>query len=163
MGLITSMGLDLSATCTGLVVIGEDIERGQTIQTPQHKGFARLQLIAAKVEDALEIWRPEVVIIENYAFFRNIDSFIRLVEVGTVIRSILSQRKVPWYTVNVKALKKWTTGNGNAKKPDMADAVKQRWGYQSPSDDIIDGYALAKMGQLPLSELLALKGVAAGV
>jgi len=64
-----------------------------------------------------------------------------------------------WMEVPVTVLKKWTAGKGNAKKDQMALAVKQRWGYESHSDDIIDAYALARMGQLGVEGMLKISGV----
>lgn len=157
-----TLGLDPS-TCTGLAVIDHDGEgRGKTLQLPQQRGFVRLQLIASDVAMTLHAWEPEFAAVESYAYTRNITSFITLVEVGTIIRVTLRQLQVPWVDVNPKTLKKWTTGHGNATKDQMADAVKARWGYESPSNDIIDAFALAQLAQLGWDEVLKIRGVTLG-
>jgi Holliday junction resolvasome RuvABC endonuclease subunit len=59
-------------------------------------------------------------------------------------------------------LKKWTTGHGNAKKEQMAIAVKERWQFASHSHDIVDAIALAQMAQLGWEDVLKIKGVTVG-
>lgn len=110
-----SCGLDPS-TCTGLALVGEGEDRGKTIHLPKQRGFLRLQLIAQEVESTLIVWRPKLIAIEHYAYCRNISAFIVLVEVGTVIRSVLHRMGTPWVEVPPTVLKKWTTSKGNAKK-----------------------------------------------
>lgn len=153
-----SVGLDI-ASCTGMALVGEGEDRGKTIQIPKERGFLRLQLVAADVERTLVVWEPTVVVVENYAYCQNIRSFITLVELGTVIRSVLFRLRLPWYEVPPTTLKKWVTGKGNAPKDDMAKFVTKRWGFTSPSDDIVDAYALAQLGQLPSVEIMAIPGV----
>jgi Holliday junction resolvasome RuvABC endonuclease subunit len=133
--------------------------RGKVVEFPKERGFIRLQMIAAEVERTIEIWNPDLCAIEGYAFARNVDSYTRLVECGTVIRQVLYRRKLPWIEVSPTTLKKWVTGKGNAKKEDMAVSVKEKWDYKSPSHDIVDAYALARLAQLPMVELVSLSGV----
>lgn len=156
-----SCGLDI-ASCTGLALVGEGEDRGKTIQIPNQKGFQKLQLIATEVGRVVSVWKPDLVVIERYAFCRNVDSLIRLVEIGTLIRSMLYEQKVPWVEVPPTVLKKETTGRGNADKTAMSEAVLARWGFKSSSHDIVDAYALAQMGQKGLENLLKIKGVFAG-
>ena len=141
-------------------MVGEDGDaRGKTIELPNQRGFLRLQLIALEVERTLLVWQPHVVVVEGYAYCRNISSFVVLVEVGTMIRSVLHKLKLPWYEVSPTTLKKWITGRGNATKDQMALAVVRRWNFTSPSDDIVDAFSLAQMGQLGEDDLALLPGV----
>jgi len=156
-----TVGLDC-ATCTGMALVGDDEDRGKTVEIPNERGFLRLQLIAGDVARTLEAWEPEFVAIERYAYCRNVDSFVRLVEVGTAIRTVLYQLSIPWVEVPPTVLKKWTTGKGNASKPEMALAVKQRWDYKSPSHDIVDAFALAQMAQLGWHQVQLIHGVSVG-
>jgi crossover junction endodeoxyribonuclease RuvC len=154
-----SVGLDI-ASCTGMALVDADGEgRGKTIHLPRERGFLRLQLVAQEVSRTLETWEPDVVILEGYAYCRNISSFVTLVELGTVVRQVLYQQMRPWFEVPPTTLKKWVTGKGNAKKDQMAASVKARWDYVSGSDDIIDAFALAQMGQLGPDALLKIPGV----
>jgi crossover junction endodeoxyribonuclease RuvC len=152
-----TVGIDVS-TCTGIARVGDNEDRGQIIQLPKQREFLRLQLIAQNVERILSNWQPDLVVIEDYSHCMNVKTFIIQVECGTVIREVLYRLQCQWIEVPPSTLKKWTTGKGNAKKDQMAEAVKNRWGYISPSDDINDAYALAQMGQLGVEEILKLKG-----
>lgn len=159
-----SLGIDI-ATCTGLALVEGDESRGTTIEAPNgQRGYQRLQLIAGRFIQLLENWNPDIILIEGYGMgmHGNVSSFITVVEIGTMIRMALYQRGRSWWEVPPTTLKKWVTGKGNAKKVDMATHARQKWGYSSPSDDIIDALALAQLGQLPASELMALKGVSLG-
>jgi Holliday junction resolvasome RuvABC endonuclease subunit len=113
-------------------------------------GWERVQLIAENVYRTLEVWEPELAVIENYALGmkKSPDTLVTLIAIGTMIRSSLYNLNIPWIEIRPSTLKKWTTGKGNAKKPQMAEAVKNRWGYTSPSDDIVDAAALAEMGHI---------------
>lgn len=152
-----SVGLDIS-THVGMALVGEGEDRGKVIHLKDQRGFLRLQLLADEVERTLSIWKPELVAIEGYAYCVNVKAFITLVEVGTVLRAVLYHTKVKWVEVAPKTLKKWTTGKGNADKKLMAESAK-KWNFSSWSDDIVDAYALAKMGQLGIEELKKIDGV----
>lgn len=154
-------GLDI-ASCTGIALVGEGEDRGKTLEIPKTKGFARLQLIAQNARQTLSQWGPDLVVVEHYAYCRNIDSFITIVEIGTTIKSVLWQLGLDWYEVPPTSLKKWTTGKGNADKAAMAKSVKERWAYVSDSHDVIDAFALAQMGQMGRDELLKVPGVFSG-
>ena len=156
-----TVGLDC-ATCTGMALVGDDEDRGKTVQVPNERGYLRLQLIANDVAQTLQVWQPEFVAIEGYAYCRNIGAFVKLVEVGTMVRGVLYSLSIPWVEVPPTVLKKWATGKGNATKDQMALSVKQRWAYQSHSHDIVDAFALAQMAQLGWAEILDIKGVVVG-
>jgi crossover junction endodeoxyribonuclease RuvC len=159
--MMRTVGID-AATCTGMALVGDDEDRGKTVQIPSERGFMRLQLIADDIARTLVVWQPEFVAIEGYAYVRNIKSFQTLVEVGTVIRQAMYRGHIPWVEVPPTVLKKWTTGKGNAAKGDMAFAVRARWDYKSPSHDIVDAYALAQMAQLGWHQVQLIHGVSVG-
>jgi crossover junction endodeoxyribonuclease RuvC len=140
------LGVD-PATHIGLALASSENEedRGKAIELDQ-TGFQRLQSIATEVERTIKVWEPDFAVIEGYAFCRNIDSFIRIVEVGTAIKQVLFNLKIPWVEVPPTTLKKWVTGKGHAKKEQMAESAKERWLFVSKNSDIIDAYGLAKMG-----------------
>jgi len=43
--------------------------------------------------------------------------------------------KLPWSLINLMTIKKHATGKGNAKKPDMQAAAKDRWGVDFSEDE----------------------------
>lgn len=164
-------GLDI-ATCTGMALVGEGEDRGKTVYLPKQRGFERLQLIANAVQQTLVVWQPELMVVEDYAFCKNVEAFIKLVECGTVIRSVLYELKIPWVDVKPTSLKKWTIekrkpnkelGETWASKSLMARAANERWGYSSHSADIVDAFCLAQMGQLGMESLKKIEGVRVGM
>jgi|ERR1017187_5949954 crossover junction endodeoxyribonuclease RuvC len=156
-----TVGIDPS-TSTGVAIVGEGEDRGKVIHIEDSTGFSRLGLMAVELDRTLEIWKPELVIVEAMAIGHH-SSVVIVVQCATMVRQVLYNRKQPWFEVPPKTLKKWTTGNGNASKDDMAAFVKSRWNFVSSSDDINDAYALAQMGQLGVSALIAIKGVTLGI
>lgn len=138
-------GLDVS-TKTGLACIDSGETVGSKLITfPKARGFERVQLIANSVKNVMEEWSPGLIVIEGYGY-GNTNTLVDLVEIGTGIRLGLKELGFSWWLVPPTSLKLWITGKGNAGKPQMAASVKERWGFESKSDDVIDGYALAQLG-----------------
>jgi crossover junction endodeoxyribonuclease RuvC len=106
----------------------------------------------------LGLWKPDLAVVEGFAY-HNHNTLATLVECGTIFRRSLFKAGIPWMEVSPTTLKKWTTGNGAASKDLMAGRVYERWSYRSPSNDIVDAYALAQMGQLGLEKLASITGV----
>lgn len=139
------LGLDISTYC-GCAAIDNETNLTKLIHFKESKGFKRLQLIEQSIGNLLDEWRPDKVVIEGYAL-GSTNNLVLMVEVGTVVRRQIHQRGLgPWWVCPPSQLKKWVTGKGNAKKPDMAAAVLGKWGFSSASDDIVDAFALAKLG-----------------
>lgn len=153
-------GIDVS-TYTGMAWADGEEGLGKLVHFPESKGFERLHLIAQEVRRTLEIWKPDLVLIEAYAHVHK-GSIATVISCGTVVRMEVHRLGLRWLEITPSVLKKWTTGNGAAKKPQMAASAQSRWGYRSPSDDIVDAYCLARMGQVGVSQLEVLKGVSHG-
>jgi Holliday junction resolvasome RuvABC endonuclease subunit len=145
-----------------MAMAGDGEDRGKTVHLPDQRGFERVQLLAQEVGRVLYVWEPDLVVVEGYAYCKNISSFVTLVEIGTMVRAVLYESHFDWVVVPPTVLKKWTTGRGNAKKEDMVTAAATRWGFVSYSHDIVDAYALAQMGQLGRATLLDIPGVILG-
>jgi crossover junction endodeoxyribonuclease RuvC len=161
--MVRALGIDPS-TKTGLVLLGEDDQPlVKVVTAPGEQGMARVQKIARSVSQFLSDGRPDVAVIEGYAF-ANKFTLVTLVEIGAILRLCLHESGIPWYYCPPSVLKKYATGKGNAKKPQVASSVESRWGFVAPSDDVVDAYVLAKIG-LDLSVngvTTALKGVQNG-
>jgi len=140
------IGVDVS-TFVGLARVEGPEIMGKIINFPKHSRWNRVQLIADEVKRVFSVWQPQSgeIIFESYAY-GNHNSLVTLVEIGTVLRYSLFQQRVNWWEVNPLTVKKWLTGSGKAKKVDMAKAVKVRWKYSSPSDDVTDAVALSQYG-----------------
>lgn len=157
---ITVLGID-SATHVGLIALAGDESIGKQIDVPLAKGLSRLQSIAHETAQFLDIWKPQVAVMEGLAY-GNTSTLVLLVQCATVIQLELHKRGIVWWTCAPTSLKKWTTGNGSASKDMMSASVFERWGYRSHSTDLVDAYALARMGQLGPEKLTAMKGLNRG-
>lgn len=152
------LGVDPS-TYTGLCLLEEDKSTPKLLHFDKAKGFERLHLIAQSFRNTVMDWSPDLVVIEGYAY-GNVNSLVTLVEIGTLLRKTLYDAKISWYDAPPSVLKKFTTGKGDVKKAAMAKAVQERWGFVSKSDDVVDAYALARLGQaLTNGDETFLKGV----
>jgi Holliday junction resolvasome RuvABC endonuclease subunit len=117
-------------------------------------GYARLQLIANGVLESVECWQPKHIFIERPITSGKFNHAIQQ-QIATLIRDRLYSAGRGWYDVSPTSLKKWAAGTGKAKKKQMAEAADFRWGFKHKSDDIIDGFLLAKMGQVAIGKLPA--------
>jgi crossover junction endodeoxyribonuclease RuvC len=159
---VNVLGIDPS-TSTGLVLIDTTNAWISTkvLQFPDQRGIVRLQSIAESFSSFLDTYTPDMAVIEGYV--RGSFTVITSVEIGVLLRMELHRRNIPWYVCPPTVLKKWVTGKGTAKKPDMAEAVKGRWQFVSPSDDVVDAYGLARVAELvALNGASALNGVVRG-
>ena len=140
-----SLGIDPS-TFTGIVRIEGEDSVGKAINFPKLKGFQRLHALGEEIARTVNLWKPDIVVIEGYAY-GNTHTIVTLVEIGATIRHGLYSLGLNWYDCPPTTLKKWVTGKGSAKKPEVGLHVKSRWGFVSASDDIVDAYALSQLGQ----------------
>lgn len=141
------VGIDPS-TKSGLVLLQPDKPaRTAVLTVPKVKGVARLSELAQRFSDYLdELSDVDVIAMEGYAY-ANAYTLATLVEIGAVFRLELYRRKLPCYIVPPSVVKKFATGKGNSKKPEVAAAVASRWGFTDPSDDVIDAYVLARIAE----------------
>lgn len=147
------LGLDISATATGLVVMtwdeGEpDICLATELRPPKACEDS-LEAAVHQVKDldrVLGSYNIKLAAIEGYGFLSK--SLAPLVEVGTCHRLKLRQRGVPFSVVAPSALKKWATGSGasSVKKDQVRLGVFKRWGFEHESNNVVDAYVLATIG-----------------
>ena len=140
------LGIDAS-TKTGLVFMDHTDVYASVLRNDHLRGIARISWIRSAFDTYLDS-HPEIdcAVIEGYAY-ANKFTLSTLIEIGINLRLSLYQRKIPCYICPPTTLKKWATGKGNAKKPEVAAGVLSKWGYSNPSDDVIDAYVLAKIAQ----------------
>lgn len=157
------MGIDPS-TFTGLALI--DRASGETrtrlLNFPKLKGMDRISALHSGFAGVLGAWDPDLAVIEGYGF-GNQHSLVLMAEISIGFRLALYAARVPWYIAPPTVLKKYATGKGVASKPQILSAVKARWGFESPSDDVVDAYVLAQIGcGVAINGLAALEGVERG-
>lgn len=159
------LGIDPS-TYTGLCLLNSDgSSHTMVIRFADQRGLKRLQLIAQVFGHFLDEHKPELAVIEGYGYGGpSPHTLVTLVEIGTVLRLCLHERRILCYVCPPSVLKKFATGKGNAKKPEVQAEVVKRWGFECPSDDVVDAYVLARLGlelvdlgaQMPMKGLVLL-------
>jgi crossover junction endodeoxyribonuclease RuvC len=152
------LGCDPS-TKTGLVRFEDDETYTSVLRSLEKKGISRVSSLGFLFEQYLDE-HPDIdcAVIEGYAY-ANQHTLAILVEIGVTMRLALYRRKVPCYIAPPSVLKKYATGKGNSKKPEVASAVRERWGFENPSDDVVDAYVLAKIAQDMASGSQAVAGI----
>lgn len=156
------MGLDLSTTSTGLIVlqsyssgpVTKSLEAEVLIKSNPGEGgsLKRAERISDGVLETVQTFAPDFTVIEGYSHSSKWSQAVT-VELGTVVRLMLNACAVHWVVVPPSSLKKFVTGKGNSPKSVMIAEVYKRWGYETSSDDMADAYGLACMG-LALNGLL---------
>lgn len=61
---------------------------------------------------------------------------------ATRVQEFCARHGIEHTATNGMTLKKWTTGRGNAKKPDMVAAVRAKFGWTGDDDNEADAVAL---------------------
>lgn len=150
---ITSMGIDLSLTGTGLVVLcnGKILEQKLVKSKPVgDKPLAELNRIRKIVEE-IKVFvgkhKPDIAVIEGLAFMaRNTTALVQLSALNYMTRAILADYKIPFIIVMPTSLKKFATLSGASKKDVILMAIYKRWGVTILDDNLADGYSLAQIG-----------------
>lgn len=154
------VGLDLSLQSTGWARAD-----GATGTIRSHQvGCPRLTEIRTAILHIAKDPPADFVAIEGYSFGSR-NGGERIGELGGVVRVALFGNGIPFVEIPPATLKKYATGRGNAKKPDMRMALYQRTGVDLDDDNQVDAwwlraFALARYGapvvDLPASHLEAL-------
>lgn len=148
-----ALGLDLSLTSTGACVLTDDanVLVRMAIVAPGHcgKGFDRLYYIHNRLKLLLVEFTPDVIMIEGYSY-----GSARGLEAGAEVRGAVAialaeccyelGRNV--FLVPPTSLKKYVLGKGAGDKDMMRLGVYKRWGFEAPTNDEVDAYALARIG-----------------
>ena len=141
------MGVD-SSTKTGLVCLSDDPKFffSTELEAKKMNGFERLAWFRTAIDKLVNTYKPDICVIENYGF-ANSHSLVPLVEIGTTIRMVFHDRKIPIVNIAPTSLKSFVCSSGNAKKEMMILEAYKRWGFQAATNNIADAYGLAKVGQ----------------
>jgi crossover junction endodeoxyribonuclease RuvC len=147
------MGLDLSTSATGLVVLWDkgdkrpELMMEEVIKYPKLTGFAKFREIETDIQYAQNYFKPGKIVIEGYGFsFKHAGSIIPLVTLGSIVRLGLWMKGLSWLEASPMELKKFATGKGNSDKKVVTQFVKQIWGHDAKTHDTADAYVLAMMG-----------------
>jgi len=153
------MGLDLSLTGTGVVILkdGKIIKQKLIKSKPAPDGkpvdeIKRIQKIVEEIEFCLGDEVPTIAVIEGLAFMvRNATALVQLSALNYMTRALLLSYEVPFVIVAPTSLKKFITGSGASKKDVIMMEIFKRYHVTIINDNEADAYALAQVG-------LALKG-----
>jgi crossover junction endodeoxyribonuclease RuvC len=138
------LGLDMSLTATGYA-IHDGTGWGYGTINSKLKGEPRLIEIRELVRSRIDDFRPDLVLVEGYAFGRPNQAH-QIGELGGVIRVMLHEHDVRWVEVPPKSVKKYASGKGNANKELMLVEAVKRLGYQGSSNDVADAMWLTALG-----------------
>jgi Holliday junction resolvasome RuvABC endonuclease subunit len=149
----SSLGLDISATSTGIVLLRSDAPKCkkpevllETAYAPTSAGMRRVEILSNHLLNLVQKQAPDRIVIEGYAISKFAGAVIQLVTVGAVVRYRMHTTGYRWLEPSPNELKKFVSGKGNVKKEHMMMEVLARWGHKSKNNDTADGYGLAAMG-----------------
>ena len=146
-------GIDPSFSGTGLVILDREgrIVQQTEITTKktndnQYDMECRMQRIAEEVRFFItpHLDKIQVCYIEDISFGSSGESSVQLAALNYLIRIYLLNLKVKFFTISPSQLKKYISGNGQAKKELMLKEVYKRWGVDYNSNNLADAYSLAR-------------------
>jgi len=142
------IGLDLSLTGTGIIVLNESKELlfSDTLKN-KLRGMERLDYIRGKVSDVIHKFPGSHFCIENYAMGIRAGQSFSIGELGGVIKLMLFDFEITPSLITPTQLKKFVTGKGAADKSMIMLSVYKRWGFDPPDDNQADAYGLAKIAK----------------
>jgi crossover junction endodeoxyribonuclease RuvC len=115
------------------------------IQTPANTAIgSRLQTIFEDMHTLLDSTQPDLVAIEQL-FFYKMGNTIPVAQARGVVLLVIAQHKIPYVEFTPAQIKQAVAGYGNAKKPDVQEAVARELGLEKipRPDDAADALAVA--------------------
>lgn len=131
------LSLDISRKMTGVTLWkGEEPVDVTTISLPADELGVQLDLWEGRVLTLLSSAKPALVAWEDVRAVSKQHGMIQFGQVGILLMH-LQRRRIASIGFAQATVKKALTGKGNAKKPDMIAAAKERWPHLDISDDNI--------------------------
>jgi len=160
----TSLGIDLSTSATGLVILEAHDDAppqvlfDQEVNPPKGLlGMAAKKAIVTEVMLTIHAWKPTIICLEGYSLnLKNKSSIVPLIEIGGILRFLMHLDGFAWLAPTAGELKKFATGSGNSPKDVVMMHVFKRFGYEARTNNLADAFACAAIG---LSTLQAIPGV----
>lgn len=151
--IIKSLGLDLSLTKTGAVLLKNGKITKQCLIKSKPSGslpineLIRIRKIVEDIEMIINDDIPDIVVIENLAFaVRKTTALTQLAGLSFLVRSMLFDYKIPFYMCAPTTLKRFATGKGNSQKDHMILNAYKTYGIDNIDNNIADAIFLAKIG-----------------
>jgi len=134
---LTWLSLDISRKATGVTLWkGEEPVDVTTIKLPATSLGEQLDLWDDEVQKLLLLARPALVAWEDCRAVSKQHGMIQFGQVGILLMH-LQRQNIAQIGFAQTTVKKALTGKGNAKKPQMVAAAKERWPHLNVSDDNI--------------------------
>lgn len=144
------LGVDPGTARLGWAVVDDDpelrpIDFGLITTQPTTAMPVRLRDIHLEISDLIDRFRPEVVVVEQLFFARNVTTALAVGQARGVVLLAAAQRDVGVAEYTPSEVKQAVVGYGKADKPQMQEMVRLILGLdQVPSpDDVADALALA--------------------
>ena len=145
------LGIDPGIATIGFGVLESDGRRHQLIKcgvitTPAHTSLSlRLEQIFDDMSDILEMFKPDVVSVEELFFNTNLTTGISVAHGRGVILLACRKAGVKVYEYTPLQVKQAVVGYGRAEKKQVMDMVKRICGLSAAPkpDDVADAVALA--------------------
>jgi crossover junction endodeoxyribonuclease RuvC len=159
-----SIGLDLSITHTGVVILDENkkvIYRGVIKSKPEGDTptdeLARLDKIVYEIDDIIDMHtngkEERFAFIENLAFgVQKTTAITQLAGLSYLVRAMLASWNIPFYLVAPTSLKKFALGKGRGEKDHMVLEAYKQFGLDGIDNNIADAAFLAHLGLMILDE-----------
>jgi crossover junction endodeoxyribonuclease RuvC len=148
------LGLDpgLASLGFGAITVAKDLRPPAValldfgiIQTPARTEIgSRLQTIYEDLHSLLDEIKPDLVAIEQL-FFYKMGNTIPVAQARGVVLLVLAQHQLPWVEFTPAQIKQAVAGYGNAKKPEVQEAVARELTLDKipRPDDAADALAVA--------------------
>jgi len=124
------LGIDPGTASTGYGVI----EKTSTLKcldynvirtTPKSTPGERLRIINNEICKVIKNYRPDVLVIENVYFFKNLKTAIPVSQAKGSILLTAAKKRIPVSELSPLEIKLAVTGNGRADKKDVQEAIKK--------------------------------------
>jgi len=142
------IGVDLSFTGTGLVVLSESLEilcQKLITSSPKEPTEQRIVSISEQVFSEIRKYPPCIICIEGLSFSSRGQATLDLAGLHYFIRiSCMVSRTNRFYAIPPTTLKKFVTGTGRCQKNLMLLKTYKKFGVEFSDDNLCDAYCLAQ-------------------
>lgn len=144
------VGIDQSYSGTGIAVIsGLDTRK---VKYWEFKAGTTRQVLGERLniltQSLFSIFPPAVstkVCMEGGALDARYNTFMLGALYGALMHELWRRGYKDILIVPPKSMKKFVAGSGAATKEEVATAIKEKWGFGHPSDNVTDAYGLCRM------------------
>jgi len=142
------VGIDPSYNSTGLIVLDQTakIVEQKTFSTSKDKEIEeRLIEFENEIKFIPNILNLHSVYIEGLSYSSSGQFTLQMGALHYFLRIFLFKNGVNYKVITPGSLKKFITGNGNAKKDLILLKTYKKWGEEFQISDLADAYGLARM------------------